>query len=334
MIGFLRKEWPGVKIALGGGLITSWMRSPGWRNPFAGLIDYTIAGPGEYPLLSIAGGIKPEREVHSPPDYSPLATGNYFAPGPILPYSSSTGCYWGKCSFCPEQAEGNPYLPIRPNQAIADLHSLSRELRPVLIHLLDNAASPALMEAISYDPLGIPWYGFARVTHHLADLDFCLALKKSGCVMLQIGLESGDQSVLDHLQKGIDLGVASRALKNLKIAGIATYIYLLFGTPPETEVEARKTMEFIEAHRDEIGFLNLAIFNLPLHLPDSWILATEKFYEGDLSLYADFAHPRGWHRNLVRQFLDKEFKRHPAVAAILRRDPPVFTSNHAAFFIE
>jgi hypothetical protein len=36
---------------------------------------------------------------------------------------------------------------------------------------------------------------------------------------------------------------------------------------------------------------------------------------------------------LIRQFLDKEFKRHPAIASILRRDPPVFTSNHAPFFV-
>ncbi len=35
---------------------------------------------------------------------------------------------------------------------------------------------------------------------------------------------------------------------------------------------------------------------------------------------------------MVRQFLDKEFKRHPAIAPILRRDPPIFTSNPAPFF--
>jgi len=34
----------------------------------------------------------------------------------------------------------------------------------------------------------------------------------------------------------------------------------------------------------------------------------------------------------VRRFLDHEFRREPAVAAILRNDPPLFTSNHAPFF--
>ncbi len=91
-------------------------------------------------------------------------------------------------------------------------------------------------------------------------------------------------------------------------------------------------MEFTARHAREIGFLNLALFNLPANGPDAEVLRTGKFYEGDLSLYSDFHHPRGWDRKVVRQFLDKEFKRHPAITPILRRDPPVFTSNHAPFF--
>ena len=97
----------------------------------------------------------------------------------------------------------------------------------------------------------------------LADDDFCLALKKSGCVMLKLGIESGDQEVLDQLNKGIDLPTASAVLKSLKRAGIATYVYLLFGTPPESKENAIKTLDFAIEHRDCIDFLNLAIFNLP-----------------------------------------------------------------------
>jgi radical SAM superfamily enzyme YgiQ (UPF0313 family) len=189
------------------------------------------------------------------------------------------------------------------------------------------------MKAFSEHPLSIPWYGFARITRHLIDLDFCLALKQSGCVMLKLGLESGDQSVLDSMQKGIHLEEASLALKNLKSAGISAYVYLLFGTPPEGLIEARRTLEFVVKHRDCIGFLNLAIFNMPIYGPEVQHMETKTFYEGDLSLYTSFDHPKGWSRQLIRQFLDKEFRRHPAIASILRRDPPVFTSNHAPFFV-
>jgi radical SAM superfamily enzyme YgiQ (UPF0313 family) len=331
MIGYIRKEFPGLKIVLGGGLVSSWMKRPGWKDPFTGLVDHLVAGPGEAPLLSLLG-VEEQIGGHYAPDYSPLPRDEYLSPGFILPYSGSSGCYWNKCSFCPETAEENPYHPVPTHRAMEDIHSLVAGTRPVLLHLLDNSISPALMRAFADDPPGVPWYGFARIGQDLTDLDHCEALKRSGCVMLKLGLESGDQGVLDRLQKGIDLDMASRVLKTLKKAGIAAYVYLLFGTPEETEAEARKTLKFTVRHADAIDFLNLAVFNMPICSQEVKGYDTEKFYEGDLSLYTGFTHPRGWDRNVVRRFLDKEFKKHPAVSAILKNDPPVFTSNHAAFF--
>jgi radical SAM superfamily enzyme YgiQ (UPF0313 family) len=332
MVGFLRREYPEVKLVMGGGLVTSWMRNPDWQNPFKGWVDHLVAGPGEAALLSLMG-VTPFKDNHFSPNYDSFPIKDYFAPRPILPYSCSSGCYWNKCLFCPERAEGNAYHAIPSNKVIDDLLCLVNKYKPVLIHLLDNAISPSLMKAISEHPLGAPWYGFARITRHLTDLDFCQALKQSGCMMLKLGLESGDQGVLDSLQKGINLEEASSALKNLRKTGITTYIYVLFGTPPEGPAEARRTLEFIVKHQDCVGFLNLAIFNMPIHGPEVEQMKTRTFYEGDLSLYTSFDHPKGWSRQLIRQFLDKEFKRHPAVATILRRDLPVFTSNHAPFFV-
>jgi radical SAM superfamily enzyme YgiQ (UPF0313 family) len=337
MIGFVKQNSSGVRVILGGGLVTSWLRRPQWQNPFAGLVDFLVAGPGEDALFSLPG-----MPMGSPvtcgdrpctPDYDPFPLDQYLAPGTILPYSAGSGCYWSRCSFCPEKAEGNPYIPIPPRKVIRDLHLLAAKTKPILIHFLDNALSPGLMEKIAENPSGVPWYGFARMTSHLADEDFCRALKKSGCVMLQLGVESGDAEVLDRLQKGIQLDMVSKVLKQLSRVKIAPYVYLLFGTPAETRTAAQKTLDFTVRHSEQIRFLNLAIFNLPVHSPETPELATAGFYEGDLSLYKDFSHPKGWNRNVVRQFLDKEFKRHPAVAPLLRRDPPFFTSNHAPFFL-
>lgn len=331
MMGILRRESPHVRIILGGGLVTSWMRRPGWKNPFVGLADEMVPGPGEEALISILG--KEYVKGADSLDYDCFPQNKYFAPGFILPYSASSGCYWHRCSFCPEKAEANPYRPIAPGQAVEEAKGIAKRSNPVLLHFLDNAMSPALLDEIARQGLDSPWYGFVRITKRLADPDFCLALKRSGCVMLKLGLESGDQDVLDHLEKGIDLDEASRVLRNLKRAGIGTYVYLLFGTPAETMERARRTLDFTVKHGECIDFLNLAVFNMPVSGPDSEKLETSPFYEGDLSLYTSFVHPSGWDRPSVRTFLDKEFKRHPAIASILRRDPPLFTSNHAAFFV-
>jgi hypothetical protein len=331
MIGFLKKEYPEMKIICGGGLVTSWLRRPGWNNPFAGLIDQFVEGPGESAILK-SKGIHVKPESHYTPDYKLLPTAFYLSPGTILPYSGASGCFWNRCSFCPEKAEGNCYIPVGVRQARADISSLVTQMKPSLIHLLDNAISPALIDSLIDNPPGAPWYGFARITRELTDLDFCMALKRSGCAMLKLGIESGDQSVLDRMNKGVDLGIASLALKTLKRVGIASYVYLLFGTPEETSECARKTLDFTVEHSKEIDFLNLAIFNMPISSDHSSGLKTSSFYEGDLSLYTDFKHPAGWNRKGVRKFLDGEFKKHSAVSAILKNEPPYFTSNHAAFF--
>ena len=331
MIGFLKRQCPRIRVVLGGGLATSWVRRPGWSNPFGGLVDDIVAGPGEAALLSMHG-VACGQCQHAP-CHADLSTKGYLSPGFILPYSASSGCYWNRCSFCPEKAEGNPYEPVPVEKVIADIHSIAGKTKPALVHLLDNAVSPALLKAIAGSSFSFPWYAFAKITPHLTDLDFCGALKRSGCVMLQLGLESGDQDVLDNMQKGFELEIASAALSALEIAGIATYVYLIFGTPWETITEARKTLDFAAQHSGQIDFLNLAIFNLPAYSPEAQQLEVSDFYEGDLLLYRDFLHPRGWKRSLVRQFLDREFKRHPAIAPMLRKAPPTFTSNHAPFFV-
>jgi len=215
---------------------------------------------------------------------------------------------------------------------ISDIENLAKQFNPSLIHFTDNAISPAMLRSLSRSNLDIPWYGFVRVTSDLADPVFCKNLRQSGCVMLKLGIESGDQWVLDYMNKGIRLEYASSALKALKDAGIATYVYLLFGTPAEDISEAKNTLEFTANHIQFMDFLNLAIFNLPVNSPDTARLRTKKFYEGDLSLYTGFKHPRGWDRQKVRQFLENDFKKHPSIQTVLVNHPPFFTSNHAPFF--
>ena len=331
MIGFVKQIAPELPVVLGGGLVTTWLSNPDWENPFGGLVDHLVPGPGAKALIRLLGG--QDTLEHHRPDFDGLPRKDYLSPGFILPYSASSGCYWNKCSFCPEKAEKNPYTATAPDRVLYDIDLLIQQTSPVMLHFLDNAINPSLLKALAARPLHTNWYGFARIQTALADHDFCRALRRSGCVMLKLGLESGNQGVLDSMSKGIDLDLAADALTALKNVGIGTYVYLLFGTPEESIVEARQTLNFIVRHADAITFLNLAIFNMPICSPEAGTLEVSSFSEGDLSLYTDFVHPHGWDRQAIRRFLDREFKRHPAVAEILRRDPPHFTSNHAPFFV-
>ena len=153
MIGFLRRAFPQLRIVLGGGLVTSWMRRPDWKNSLRGprgrADRRTGRGPASGPPRE---GTRRRPGPAGPRRLSPDRLPG--SPGTILPYSASSGCWWRRCSFCPERAEGNPYRPLPPAQVTADLRALVAETRPALIHLLDNALSPALSDALAAEPPG------------------------------------------------------------------------------------------------------------------------------------------------------------------------------------
>ncbi len=272
LLGFVAQRWPWVKRVIGGSLITSWMRQANRLPDFSGMADAAIAGPGETPLLNLLN--QPAASAAYAPDYLDATRLPYLAPGFILPFSAAEGCYWRRCRFCPERAEQGPYIPIG-SQTIHQY--LTREIartQPALIHFLDNAMRPSLLHVLAGHRLPAPWYGFARVSRQLADPDFCQALRRAGCVMLKLGIESGDQSVLDAMEKGATVDMAARALKSLADAGIATFVYLLFGTPAETEKQALKTLDFTVANHSYIDFINMAVFNMPIQSPDGNRLRT------------------------------------------------------------
>ena len=331
LAGFIKKNYPSHSLIIGGGLITSWLRSPEWKNPFGNVFDHFIEGAGEEPLLQLLGD--DTQITHQAPDFKDLPLQSYLSPGLILPYSASSGCYWNRCSFCPEKAEGSSYTKLTSAQVIEDLKQLQETFSPRLIHMLDNAVAPSLMKEMITNPIGVDWYGFARVSSELCDTSFCKSLRSAGCLMLKLGIESGSQNVLDAMDKGINLEQVEKCLLALKAAGIATYVYLLFGTPAETLTEARQTLEFTVRNASRISFLNIAVFNLPRNSAEKKTLHIHNFSNGDLSLYSDFMHPKGWNRKEVRNFLTQEFKAEPSVRKILQRDPPFFTSNHAAFMV-
>ncbi|MDC7221199.1 MAG: radical SAM protein [Spirochaetales bacterium] len=327
LIGFIQREFPATRILLGGGLISSWARRPGLEKlPFKA--DLIHPGRGEEAAVRFCDR---KWAGEGTPWFGDLYDNPYMAPGPILPYSVADSCSWKRCSFCAERWENYPYREQEAPIAARQLAALTAEHSPALIHLSDSEISSAFMTELIKTPPGAPWYSFSRFTKEMTDLSYCRRLAQSGCRMLCLGLESGDQEVLNRLNKGIRLDWVSVILKNLKEAGIGTFVYLLFGTPAENRDAALRTRDFALEHRAYMNYLNLAVFTMPRISGEAESLEKTDFYEGDLSLATDFVHPGGWSRSEVRRFLDKEFRGVPELREILKRTPPVYTANHASF---
>lgn len=352
LAGLLRRILPDVVLVAGGGLITSWqepLRQLALRLP---PFDHIVFGPGETTLTALAQGdapssyaLKNASSIAFVPDFSFARFGEYLSPQPILPLTASRGCYWRKCLFCPEAASPvHPYRTFPPAALPALMRSVAEQYGIRHIQLTDNAVPVKMLKELAEsggELAGLSWFGFVRFEAVLEDEGFVRRLAKGGCRMLQVGLESGSQQVLDRLGKGVRLESAARILKNLAAAGIASYVYILLGTPGETEADAEMTLTFLEAHASEIGFLNISIMNLPrasglLDNPEQYGIAASEPVSAakPLGLYQTFQPENDWDRAAARRFLERRLLGSPLIRAIVKRNPPLFTSNHAIFFME
>lgn len=351
LAGLLRQRFPELEIIAGGGLLTSWQQPLQQLDCRFPSFDRLVFGPGEASLVALARGRTGESYCLSDtssrgfiPDFSFAEFDRYPSPHPVLPLSSSRGCYWEQCLFCPEAtAPVHPYGSFNPIDFPDLLLELAHCYEITHFHLTDNAIPINVLRQLAHrhaDLAGLEWFGFVRFEEALTDYDFVRQLAASGCRMLQLGLESGSQGVLDTLRKGIRLETAEKILDNLQHAGIGTYVYIMLGAPGETEADAEMTLDFLEKHAEKIGFLNISIMNLPrgsglLEHPELYGISRSKLRDdrGTLSLYHEFESDNAWNRTAARRFLTQRLQTSPIIRNIIKRDPPFFSSSHASFFV-
>ena len=350
LAGLLHRALPDALLVAGGGLITSWQEPLRRLDLRLSPFDRLIFGPGETALTALAKGevddsytLADATTISFVPDFSFARISDYFSPQPVLPLSASRGCYWQRCLFCPEAAAPvHPYTATSPAELPLMMRQLADSHGVRHIQLTDNAVPVNMLKVLADHAetlADLNWFGFVRFEPILEDAAFVARLAQSGCRMLQLGLESGSQSVLDRLGKGVSLESVAKILANLAASGIASFVYIMLGTPGETEADAEQTLAFLELHAAEIGFLNLAIMNLPrasglLDNPQEYGIATAEPIEADspLGLYQKFQPDNDWSRAAARRFLEQRLLGSAAIRAIVKRTPPLFTSNHAVFF--
>lgn len=89
--------------------------------------------------------------------------------------------------------------------------------------------------------LGVRWMCNSRVD----TLDGVLAhrMKEAGCVGVSLGVESGDQGMLDRMKKGTTPGQAFAAVRAAREAGIPVLAQFILGIPGETPDSLRRTID-------------------------------------------------------------------------------------------
>jgi radical SAM superfamily enzyme YgiQ (UPF0313 family) len=90
-------------------------------------------------------------------------------------------------------------------------------------------------------PLNLTWSCTSRVT---TDYETLKAMKESGCRLLIVGYESGDQQILKNIKKGATVERARDFTRDCKKLGLVVHGDFILGLPGETKETIRKTIDF------------------------------------------------------------------------------------------
>jgi hypothetical protein len=100
---------------------------------------------------------------------------------------------------------------------------------------------------------GVLWSVSARpVFNEPGALDL---MRRTGCVMLTMGIETGSEKVLKRMRKGFTLETAQKSLRLVAESGILTSINFMSGYLQETEDDLEATLDFIDTNESYIDFI-------------------------------------------------------------------------------
>jgi radical SAM superfamily enzyme YgiQ (UPF0313 family) len=123
----------------------------------------------------------------------------------------------------------------------------------------------------------VPWSANSR-----ADVDFetLRAMKAAGCRLLCVGFESGDQQVLNAIQKSLTLDTIRRFMKDAKRAGILVHGCFMVGNRGETAVTLEKTLRLaLELNPDTAQFFPIMVYpgtdDYRFFLEKGWIVTRD-----------------------------------------------------------
>lgn len=183
---------------------------------------------------------------------------------PVLPIMTSRGCPFS-CSFCcSEQLFGHFFRARTVESIISEIDFYIKKYNVREIHILDDLFLVNKKRVLDFCEKVLEnkydiSFSFANgVRVDMIDDDILSNLKKIGLRNIGFGIESGNQKVLDRVNKRLTLEQIRKGVKLCKKYNFETWGFFIIGLPGDTEETVRETIDFaIELDPDYAKFLIL-----------------------------------------------------------------------------
>jgi radical SAM superfamily enzyme YgiQ (UPF0313 family) len=171
-----------------------------------------------------------------------------FPKGNDWPLFTSRGCPFS-CSFC-QRVMGQRVRTMSPKRVIKEMKKNISDFNASFFQIEDEVFGinknwvNELLDSIIGEGINqkVQWIANSRV--NIANLEIYKKMRDAGCIGLGFGIESGNQKILDTVDKGIKLEQAENAISVAKNAGLQTHVFFILGHPGETKKTIRDTINF------------------------------------------------------------------------------------------
>ncbi|MFU2207875.1 B12-binding domain-containing radical SAM protein [Solidesulfovibrio sp. C21] len=185
-------------------------------------------------------------------DRTQLKPERYFNPiisrTPFTTMQTSRGCP-GRCIFC-----ASPYFYGRVERTMSADRVLeeieyctSLGYKEIFFRDENFTTIPervaAICEGILARHLDVTWICSTRVTH--VQREMMRLMRRAGCTMLRMGVESGNDEVLKRIGKGSSVEVIRQAFAWAQEVGLRTHAHMMIGLPGDTTETLDRTIAFI-----------------------------------------------------------------------------------------
>jgi radical SAM superfamily enzyme YgiQ (UPF0313 family) len=168
---------------------------------------------------------------------------------PYVLVETSRGCPYS-CDFCVAPIHQGHKFRERGAKALVDeIERTYRELGVEFFYLwgdtvtLNVKSFTAFCDELIARKLPIQWFGNARADN-LTDPAFVHRLRKAGCWMLALGIESESDDVRNSMIKRLERRKIQTAFRNMREAGIKSFAFFIFGYPGETPQTMDMTVDY------------------------------------------------------------------------------------------
>jgi anaerobic magnesium-protoporphyrin IX monomethyl ester cyclase len=181
---------------------------------------------------------------------------------PSLQLLASRGCPY-RCNFCSNPVWGKRTRFFSPEYIVNEIEWLESKFGVKDIWIIDDTLNlnqewfKKICNLLIARKLAERIYFRApfRVNENLISKDLIKLAKKAGFWLIFFGVESGDQKILDLMNKGITTDEIARAFEICKTQNVKTYASLIIGYPGQDELSINKTVQFVKKiDPDYFGF--------------------------------------------------------------------------------